>query len=55
MALNHPNTIEGVAILDVVPTATAWDRADARLLLAFWPWALLAQPTPLPERPALGG
>jgi haloacetate dehalogenase len=50
MALDYPDTIEGVAVLDVVPTATAWDRADARLLLAFWPWALLAQPEPLPER-----
>ncbi|TIM63149.1 MAG: alpha/beta hydrolase, partial [Mesorhizobium sp.] len=26
------------------------DRADARLALGFWPWSLLAQPEPLPER-----
>ena len=24
--------------------------ADARLVTAFWPWSLLAQPEPLPER-----
>jgi haloacetate dehalogenase len=26
------------------------DRADARVASAFWPWSLLAQPAPLPER-----
>lgn len=50
MALDHPNSISKLAVLDVVPTATAWDRADARLALGFWPWSLLAQPEPLPER-----
>lgn len=28
----------------------AFQRADARLALAFWPWSLLTQPAPLPER-----
>jgi haloacetate dehalogenase len=50
LALDHPDRVEGLAVLDVVPTATAWDRADARFALAFWPWVLLAQPAPLPER-----
>jgi haloacetate dehalogenase len=27
-----------------------WERADARFALAYWPWSLLAQPAPLPER-----
>ncbi|RUT81470.1 alpha/beta hydrolase, partial [Mesorhizobium sp. USDA-HM6] len=31
------------------PPADAWDRADARLALGYWPWSLLAQPEPLPE------
>ena len=31
-------------------STTAWDRADARLALGFWPWSLLAQAAPLPER-----
>jgi haloacetate dehalogenase len=42
--------IERIAVLDVVPTETVWERADARFALAFWPWSLLAQPEPLPER-----
>jgi haloacetate dehalogenase len=50
LALDHPDEISKVAILDVIPTAAAWDRADARLALSFWPWSLLAQPEPLPER-----
>lgn len=50
MALDHPRAIEKIAVLDVLPTSTSWDRADARLALAFWPWSLLAQPEPLPER-----
>jgi haloacetate dehalogenase len=49
-ALDHPERISRVAVLDVVPTHDVWDRADARLALAFWPFSLLAQPAPLPER-----
>lgn len=50
MALDHTGRIDGLAVLDVLPTATVWDRADARFALAYWPWSLLAQPEPLPER-----
>jgi haloacetate dehalogenase len=50
MALDHPHRIERLAALDIVPTDTVWERADARFALGFWPWSLLAQPEPLPER-----
>lgn len=50
MALDHADRIERLAVLDVLPTETVWSRADARLAMAFWPWSLLAQPRPLPER-----
>ena len=50
LALDHPGRVERLAVLDVLPTETAWDRADARFALAYWPWSLLAQPAPLPER-----
>jgi haloacetate dehalogenase len=36
--------------IDILPTAAAWELADARFALGFWPWSLLAQPEPLPER-----
>jgi haloacetate dehalogenase len=50
MALDHPKRVERLAVLDVLPTDTVWERADARFALGFWPWSLLAQPEPLPER-----
>jgi haloacetate dehalogenase len=50
MALDHPEAISRLAVLDILPTSTVWERADARFALAYWPWALLAQPAPLPER-----
>ena len=50
MAMDHPGRVERLAVLDIVPTDATWDLADARLALAFWPWSLLAQPEPLPER-----
>jgi haloacetate dehalogenase len=49
-ALDHPNRVDALAVLDVLPVDSVWNRADARLTLGFWPWSLLAQPKPLPER-----
>jgi haloacetate dehalogenase len=50
LALDHPDRVTHLAVLDVIPVAEVWDRADARLATAFWPWSLLAQDPPLPER-----
>jgi haloacetate dehalogenase len=50
MALDHPNVASKLVVLDVIPTGMLWDRADARLMLSFWPFSLLAQPEPFPER-----
>lgn len=50
LALDHPSRVERLAVLDILPTGTVWERADARFALAYWPWSLLAQPEPLPER-----
>jgi haloacetate dehalogenase len=50
MALDYPDSVDRLAVLDIVPTGTAWDRADAKFALGYWPWSLLAQPEPLPER-----
>jgi haloacetate dehalogenase len=50
LALDHPSQVRRLAVLDVVPTAEAWRRADSRFATAFWPWSLLTQPEPLPER-----
>jgi haloacetate dehalogenase len=50
LALDHRERVDRLAVLDVIPIGEAWDRADARLALGYWPWSLLAQPEPLPER-----
>jgi haloacetate dehalogenase len=50
MALDHPDRVSALAVLDIVPTAEVWARADDRLALAYWHWGFLAQPAPLPER-----
>lgn len=50
LALDHPERVDKLAVLDIVPTADAWQRADDRLALGYWPWSLLAQPEPLPEK-----
>jgi len=50
LALDHPEHVDALAVLDIVPTETTWKHADARFALAFWPWSFLSQPSPLPER-----
>jgi haloacetate dehalogenase len=50
IALDHPAHLERLAVLDIVPIDRAWSLADERFALGFWPWSLLAQPEPLPER-----
>jgi haloacetate dehalogenase len=50
MALDHPEQVSALAVLDIVPTAEVWARADDKLALGYWHWGFLAQPAPLPER-----
>jgi haloacetate dehalogenase len=54
MALDDPDRLSALAVLDIVPTAEVWARADDRLGLGYWHWGFLAQPAPLPER-LIGG
>jgi haloacetate dehalogenase len=50
LALDHPDSLERLALLDIVPTSEVWRRLDRPGLLDFWHWTFLAQPAPLPER-----
>ncbi len=54
MALDHPEVVTRLAVLDIVPTGEVWAHADARFALGYWHWGFLAQPAPLPERLVLG-
>lgn len=50
MAIDHPQVVERLAVLDVVPTGEAYRRADKDFALGYWTWSLLAAPPPIPER-----
>jgi haloacetate dehalogenase len=50
LALDHPERVQRLAVLDVLTIADAWEHADKRLTTGYWPWSLLAQDAPLPER-----
>jgi haloacetate dehalogenase len=50
MALDHPDTIERLGVLNVVPTADQFERMAADAALDYWPWFFLAQAPPFAER-----
>ena len=50
MALDHPKKVERLAVFDVIPILEAWSRSDARFAQTYWPWILLSQKEPLPEK-----
>ena len=50
LALDHPDRVDRLGIIEVLPTADYWRRFDAGLGMAIWHWTFLAQPAPLPER-----
>ncbi|GAA4777453.1 alpha/beta hydrolase [Actinomycetospora chlora] len=54
LALDHPEHVTALAVLDVVPTAEAFARADREFALGYWVWSMLAAPAPVPERLVLG-
>lgn len=50
MALDHPDTVERLAVLDIAPTATMYARTDQRFATRYFWWFFLIQKAPLPER-----
>ncbi|MDL5157448.1 alpha/beta fold hydrolase [Actinomycetospora termitidis] len=54
MALDHPDVVTRLGVLDVVPTAEAYARADREFALGYWVWSLLAAPAPVAEQLVLG-
>ncbi len=54
MALDHPDSIDRVAVLDIVPTRHVLAHVDRRLASRYYHWFFLSQPEDLPER-LIGG
>jgi haloacetate dehalogenase len=50
MALDSPEVIDRLSVLDIVPTGEAFRSAGREFALGFWVWSFLAAPEPLPER-----
>ena len=49
-ALDHPDRLTRLGIIEIVPTADFWGAWTAELALKAYHWTFLAQPAPLPER-----
>lgn len=50
MALDHPDAVHRLAVLDIVPTRTVFATADRELATAYFHWFFLIQPDGLPEK-----
>ena len=50
MALDAPEHVLKLAVLDIIPTGEVFRRADMAFGLGYWHWFFLAQPYDLPER-----
>ena len=50
MALDHPQAVRTLAVLDIVPTYVMLMETNRRVAQAYWHWYFLSQPTPFPER-----
>ena len=50
MALDHPERVAKLAVLDIVPTWDAYNRADMAFGMSYFHWFFLSQPFDLPER-----
>jgi haloacetate dehalogenase len=50
MALDHPNVVDRLCVLNIVPTLDQFERMAEGAALEYWPWFFLAQPPPFAER-----
>lgn len=50
MALDFPDAVAKLAVLDIVPTGEAFARGSRDFGLGYYHWFFFAQPAPLPER-----
>jgi haloacetate dehalogenase len=50
LAVDHARRVTRLAVLNIVPTLEQFERMGTGPSLGYWPWFLLAQPAPFPER-----
>ncbi|MET7947727.1 alpha/beta hydrolase [Micromonospora sp. NPDC005324] len=50
LALDEPDVVTRLAVMDVVPIGDVYNRADKTFSLSYWVWSFLAAPAPVPEQ-----
>jgi haloacetate dehalogenase len=50
MAMDHPDAVTKMMLLDISPTLAMYEQTDMAFATAYWHWFFLIQPTPLPEK-----
>ncbi|MGC4759617.1 alpha/beta fold hydrolase [Micromonospora trifolii] len=50
LALDEPDAVTRLAVMDVVPIGDVYNRADKTFSLSYWVWSFLAAPAPVPEQ-----
>lgn len=50
MALDHPDAVVRIAVMDIAPTATMYALTNVEFARRYFWWFFLIQPEPLPER-----
>lgn len=50
MALDHPEAVRSLVLLDILPTLDVWRTMDSWLALKYYHWLFLAQPDGIPEK-----
>lgn len=50
MAMDHPEVITQIAVLDIAPTREMYANTSDAFARAYWHWFFLIQPAPIPEQ-----
>ena len=50
MALDHPEAVMSLSVMDIVPTYAMFAGASRFVASTYWHWYFLSQPEPFPER-----
>ncbi|QXI31016.1 alpha/beta fold hydrolase [Pseudomonas vanderleydeniana] len=49
LALDHPETVQRMVLLDIAPTLSMYAQTNEAFARAYWHWFFLIRPAPLPE------
>ncbi|MDA1118335.1 MAG: alpha/beta hydrolase [Proteobacteria bacterium] len=49
LALDHPERVQKLALMDIIPTLEHFERTDMAMAMGYYHWFWFAQPHPFPE------